>query len=50
MPMSAACNINKQGGNIANVCVCYVDQEFCSMPSWGIFTAVTLLASKEEQA
>lgn len=42
-------------GNIARVfvceCVCaHVDQEFCSVPGWGISTAVTLPASEDEQA
>lgn len=31
------------------VCVRHVNQEFCAVPGWGISTAVTLLASKEEQ-
>lgn len=55
MPKSAACNINGQEGNVARVfvceCVCaHGDQEFCGVPGWGIFTAVTLFASEEEQA
>lgn len=51
MPKSAACNINRQKGNIARECVCaHVDQEFCGVPGCGISTAVTLTASEEEQA
>lgn len=55
MPKPAACNINGKDGNVARVFVCecacaHVDQEFCGIPGWGISTAVTLLASEEEQA